>query len=156
VKRIIIIVIGALSASPVSAQGWSTEQQGVIDQITRCNDAWVESIARKAFEVYAKSCPETQEARFWYPGSAAPSPYGGPEGVWSRSSAANRAVSWQDLKPMTVQIDGDVALAYYAVTWTVFPHTGESRRNPSHRMTVFRRVNRQWLMAGGTIAAATN
>jgi Domain of unknown function (DUF4440) len=76
--------------------------------------------------------------------------------VWSRSSAANRAVSWQDLKPISVQIDGDVALIYYSVTWTVVPMSGESRRNPSHRLTVFRRVNGQWLMAGGTIAAAAN
>jgi hypothetical protein len=156
VKRVIIIVIGVLFASPVSAQLWSPGEQSVIDQITRCNDAWMESIARKTFEVYAKSCPETREARFWYPSSAAPSPYGGPDGVWSRSSAANRAVSWQDLKPITVQIDGDVALAYYAVTWTVVPHSGESRQAPSHRLTVFRRVNGHWLMAGGTIAAAAN
>jgi hypothetical protein len=154
VKRIIIVVVGLLRASPVSAQTWTHEQQAVIDQIKRCNDGWVESIARKTFELYATPCPEAPEARFWYPGSAAPMPYGGPDGVWSRSSAANRAVSWQDLKPITVQIDGDVALAYYAVTWTVFPTSGESRRNSSHRMTVFRRVNGQWLMAGGTIAAA--
>ena len=99
-------------------------------------------------------CPETRDARYWYPGSKAPSPYGGPDGVWARSSAANRAVSWQDLKPVAVHIDGDVALAYYAVTWTVEPNSGEPRRNPSHRLTVFRRVNGQWLMAGGTIAAA--
>jgi hypothetical protein len=79
---------------------------------------------------------------------------GGPDGVWIRSSGANRAVSWQDLKPITVQIDGDVALAYYAVTWTVVPMSGESRPNPSHRLTVFRRSNGKWLMAGGTIAAA--
>lgn len=153
-KRIIILVGVWLVASPVSAQNWSPGQQAVIDQIKRCNDGWVESIAKKAFELYATSCPETKDARFWYPGSAAPAPYGGPEGVWSRSSAANRAVSWQDLKPITVQIDGDVALIYYAVTWRVFPNSGEPRPAPSHRLTVFRRVNGLWLMAGGTIAAA--
>jgi hypothetical protein len=153
-RRIIIVVAGLLAASPVAAQNWSHEQQAVIDQIKRCNDGWVESIARKTFELYAKTCPETRDARFWYPGSAAPSQYGGPDGVWSRSSAANRAVSWQDLKAITVQIDGDVALIYYAVTWTVFPTSGESRRAPSHRLTVLRRINGQWLMAGGTIAAA--
>jgi hypothetical protein len=153
VKRFMILV-GLLGATPVSAQSWSSEQQAVIDQITRCNDGWVESIAQKKFELYTSVCPEKADARYWYPRSATPTPYGGPDGVWIRSSGANRAVSWQDLKPITVQIDGDVALAYYAVTWTVVPMSGESRPNPSHRLTVFRRSNGKWLMAGGTIAAA--
>jgi hypothetical protein len=153
VKRI-LIVIGLFGASPVSAQSWSPGQQAVIDQIRRCNDGWVQSIAHKKFELFTSQCPETQDARYWYPGSAAPTPYGGPDGVWSRSAAAIRAVSWQDLKPITVQIDGDVALIYYAVTWTPVAISGEARPNPSHRLSVFRRVNGQWLMAGGTIAAA--
>ena len=153
-KRIIFIVVAWLGTSPVSAQSWSPEQQAVIDQITRCNDGWVESIARKTFELYAMACPETREARFWYPNGAAPLPYGGPDGVWSRSAAANRAVSWQDLKPVTVQVDGDVAFIYYTVTWTTVPVSGDGRPAPSRRLTVFRRVNGRWHMAGGTITAA--
>jgi hypothetical protein len=151
-KRIIIIML--LAASPASAQGWSPGQQEAIDQVTRCNDGWVQSIAHKKFELFTSVCPETRDARFWYPGGAAPDPYGGQNGVWARSSAANRAVSWQDLKPVAVHIDGDVALVYFAVTWTLVPNSGEPRRAPSHRLTVFRRINGQWLMAGGTIAAA--
>lgn len=46
-KRIIIIML--LAASPASAQGWSPAQQEAIDQVTRCNDGWVESIAHKKF-----------------------------------------------------------------------------------------------------------
>ena len=151
-----LLIVGFLAACPASAsaQSWSPGQQAVIDQVRRCNDGWVQSIAHKKFELFTSVCPETPDARYWYPGSEAPSPYGGPDGVWGRSSAANRAVSWQDLEPIAVQIDGDVALVYYAVTWTVEPASGEPRRNPSHRLTVFRRVNGQWLMAGGTIAAA--
>lgn len=152
-KRIIIIVVAWLGTSPVSAQSWSPAQQAVIDQITRCNDGWVESIARKTFELYATSCPETRDALYWYTSLAAPIPYGGADGMWSRSSAANRGVSWRDLKPGTVHIDGDVALVYYEVTWTTEPVSGEGRPATSRRFTVFRRVNGRWLMAGGTITA---
>ena len=69
-KRI-IITIGLLCASPVSAQSWSPDQQAAIDQVRRCNDGWVESVAHKKFELHTSVCPETRDARFWYPGSAA-------------------------------------------------------------------------------------
>jgi hypothetical protein len=53
-----------------------------------------------------------------------------------------------------MQVDGDLALIYYAVTWTVEPVNGAIRQRPSHRLNVFKRVNGRWLMAGGTVTAA--
>ncbi len=153
-KAIVVLGLLAACAAPVSAQTWSREQQEIIEQIRRCNDGWVASIEEKRFQAYGAVCPETRNALFWYPGSAKPAPYGGPDGVWSQSSAQNRTVSWHDMRPVTVQVDGDLAFIYYAVTWIVEANTGETRRAPSHRLTVFQRLNGRWLMAGGTIAAA--
>lgn len=152
-KRIILLTVLA-ATTHVSAQSWSPEQQAIIDQIKRCNDGWVESVRDKRFEKFTSVCPETRDAVFWYPGSTAPARYGGSDGVWSRSSSANRAVSWADLRPVTVQVDGDLALIYFVVTWTVEPNKGEPVRRPTHRLNVFQRVNGRWLMAGGTVAAA--
>jgi hypothetical protein len=151
-KRTLVItaLLAWLPASP-SAQNWTPAQQDLIDQVKRCNDAWSESIARKSYALYEKSCPETAEAVFWY-GGEAPARYGGAAGVWSQSSAANRAVTWTDLRPVAVQIDGETALVYYTVIWTVQPSEGEPRGNRSRRLTVFHRRDGRWLMAGGTIA----
>jgi len=148
-----IILVALLASSPVlaSAQTWSAQQEEIIEQIRRCNDAWVASIAQRRWDVYDSVCPATEQAVFWYPGTAPPAPYGGPKGVWQGSSARNRAVSWRDLKPITVQVDGDLALAYYTVTWIPVPHTGPATEAPSRRFTVFQRRAGRWLMAGGTI-----
>jgi hypothetical protein len=150
-KRLFVLWLFAWST--VSADSWSPDQQAVIDQVSRCNDGWVESIAKKTFALFTSACPETPDAIYWYTGSPAPVSYGGADGMWSRSATATRAVSWRDLKPAAVQIDGDVALIYYTVTWTPEPVAGPVRSAPSRRLTVFRRVKGQWLMAGGTITA---
>lgn len=94
-----------------TGQTWSPAQQEIIEQIKRCNDAWVSSIEQKRFEVYDAVCPATDQAVFWYTGrDGAPAPYKGSNGLWTTSqSSQNRAFSWGDLEPVTVQIDGDVA-----------------------------------------------
>ena len=136
-----------------AAQSWSPAQQEIIEQIKRCNDAWVASIEQKRFEVYDAVCPATEQAVFWYTGRDVPVAYKGSNGTWAMSSSLNRAVSWRDLEPVTVQVDGDVAYAYYAVTWSFEPHSGPKSDNPSRRLTVFHKRNGRWLMSAGSIAA---
>ena len=143
-----------LSVLLSSAQSWSSAQQEIIEQVRRCNDAWVTSIAEKRFEIYDLACPATEQAVFWYTASDRPQTYKGPNGLWAYSSSNNRAVSWRDLEPITVQVDGDLAFIYYTVTWTVVPNSGGPRPNPSRRFTVFQRRNGRWLMAGGSVAPA--
>ena len=78
--------------------------------------------AEKRFEVYDSVCPATEHAVFWYTGSdETPVTYKGTTGGWARSMAANRSISWRDLQPVAVQVDGDVAYIYYSVTWIPEP-----------------------------------
>jgi ketosteroid isomerase-like protein len=135
-----------------SVRGWSSAQQEIIDQVRRCNDAWVASIAEKRFETYDAACPATEGAVFWYTTNPAPDTYKGPNGLWVKSSSENQSVSWSDLQPVAVQVDGDLAFIYYSVTWTVVPKSGQSTSNPSRRLHVFQRRNGRWLMAGGSVA----
>jgi ketosteroid isomerase-like protein len=138
-----------------TGQTWSPAQQEIIEQIKRCNDAWVSSIEQKRFEVYDAVCPATDQAVFWYTGrDGAPAPYKGSNGLWTTSqSSQNRAFSWGDLEPVTVQIDGDVAYFYYGVTWSFESNEGTRTNNRSRRLTVFQKRNGRWYMSAGSIAA---
>lgn len=138
-----------------SAQSWSNEQQELIAQVKRCNDGWSDSIKHKKYELFERACPETEGAVFWYTNAEKPVVYEGATGLWSGSVAANRSATWSDLQATVIQIDGDLGLIYYSVVWTVEPNTGEARAVPTRRLTVFRRRNGSWLMAGGSVAPAT-
>lgn len=150
-----LVVLALLAAGPVapSEQNWSPAQQEIIELIRRCNDAWVASLVDKRFEVYESACPATEQAVFWYTGSETPVTYKGPKGLWARYSTENRRASWQDLQPVAVQVDGEVAYIYYSVTWTPEPNTGPAIPRHSRRLTVFQRRNGRWVMSGGSIAS---
>ena len=152
-KRTVLLAVLVAWPTLAQAQNWSAHQKEIIEQVRRCNDGWVASIKQKEFKTFDDVCPETSDAVFWYTSSDAPAAYGGPKGVWAGSSSQNRSVTWDDMQPVTVQIDGDLAFIYYVVTWTVEPNTGVTRRSRSRRLTVFERRDGRWLMAGGTIAA---
>jgi len=156
-----ILVLVLLASGPVelqapSAQKWSPAQQEIIDQIRRCNDAWVAAHVEKRFEVYDSVCPATEQAVFWYTGGdGTPVTYNGAKGTLAASILKTRGVSWKDLQPVAVQVDGDVAYIYYSVTWIPEPETGPASPRPSRRLTVFQFRGDRWLMSGGSIAPVT-
>ncbi|HZM61614.1 MAG TPA: nuclear transport factor 2 family protein [Vicinamibacterales bacterium] len=150
----VVVLLMAWSTSG-SAQSWSSEQQELIAQVMRCNDGWSESIKHKKFDLFQTMCPETANAVYWYTNAERPVKYEGATGFWRGSADANRSATWADLQPTEIQIDGDLGLIYYSVVWTVETQAGETRRAPTRRLTVFRRVGKRWLMAGGSIASAT-
>lgn len=149
----VFVLLMAWSTSG-TAQSWSSEQQELIAQVKRCNDGWSESIKQKKFDLFQTACPETASAVYWYTNAERPVKYEGGTGFWRGSADANRSATWADLQPTDIQINGDLGLIYYSIVWTVETKTGETRPAPSRRLTVFRRVGKQWLMAGGSIAAA--
>jgi hypothetical protein len=146
-----LAVLGSMLETPV--QSWSPAQQEIIDHTRRCNDAWVASHAEKRFEVFESVCPAADQAVFWYTDGDTPVTYKGQDGMWAGSVKNNRSITWQDLRPVVVNVDANVAFIYYAVTWTPQPVTGSAAPRRSRRLTVFQRQNGRWVMSGGTIAS---
>ncbi len=149
------ILIFALAAAPMlaEAQDWSPAQQEIIDVIARCNDGWSQSLAAKEFQIFATVCPESPATVFWYTGRDTPIKYSGETGLWRLAAASGAVYSWSRLVPKTVDVNGDLALIYFDVTWVVEPPTGEKRTNPSRRLTVLRRTDGHWTLVGGAITA---
>ena len=154
-KTVLVFVLLITWSTSGSAQTWSSEQRDLIAQVKRCNDGWSESIKQKKFDLFRMACPETASAVYWYTNPEKPVKYEGATGFWRGSADANRSATWTDLQPIEIQIDGDLGLIYYSVVWTVETKAGETRQAPSRRLTVFRRVDKRWLMAGGSIASVT-
>jgi ketosteroid isomerase-like protein len=151
---VLALVASGLAAPP--AQRWSPAQQEIIEQIRRCNDAWVASYVARRFEVYDAVCPATDQALFWYTGSEAPVRYKGPDGLWARATSEQTSIRWEALQPVAVQVDGDIAYIYYSVTWIPQPKKGAAVPRPSRRLTIFQRRDGRWLMSGGSIAVVNN
>ncbi len=46
-----------IAASPAVAQEWNAEQQGLIDHVTMCWDAWVDALADETPDRFIDACP---------------------------------------------------------------------------------------------------
>jgi len=139
--------------APGGAQGWSAEQQAIIDVVVSCFDSWTESIRQKDYEVFAGACPQTTDTVYWYTNRPAPSLWGGDDGVWAETMATGNLPTWSNLVPKTVQVQGDMALIYLEVIWTQNTPDGRALPSSSRRMFAMRRVDGRWRVAGGTSAA---
>jgi len=143
----VLAAIASIAALTASSQSGTPEQEAVIDQIRRCNDAWTASVAEKRYEVFSAACPHEEGALWWYP-DVEPRPF---RAVWDNSVRLAR-ITWRDLEPVAVTIDGDLALVYYVVTWSPTAITGESAQVTTRRLTVVRRRDGAWVQMGGSIA----
>lgn len=142
-----------LQAGLAMGQDRTAGERALIDRIATCHDAWVASIAQKDFTVFATACPLEPDGLYWYVGAAAePTKYSATEGPWAGSVANEGRMAWRSLEPVAVQIHADVALVHYTVIWTHEALDGQATDYPSRRLTVFRRVDGDWVQIGGSIA----
>jgi hypothetical protein len=142
-----LLVLLALPTAASDARTFTTEQQAVIDQVRRCNDAWTASVAERRYEIFSAACPHEEGALWWYP-DVEPGPF---RAVWE-NSVRLAGITWRDLEPVAVTIDGDLALVYYVVTWSPTAITGETAAFTTRRLTVMRLREGAWVQMGGSIA----
>ena len=53
-------------------QTYSQEEQGLIDQLTNCWDAWMEGVDKNNPEIWYEKCPAKSDASMWWTNEGAP------------------------------------------------------------------------------------
>jgi hypothetical protein len=92
-----------------SAQEWNAEQQGLIDHVTACWDAWVDALADETPAQFFDACPQDERGHWWWTADGAPEAL--VVGV-QRNWHVIRETSddWASLRPIYVDIFGDVGI----------------------------------------------
>jgi Domain of unknown function (DUF4440) len=141
---LVLLLIIPLSAQ---AQEWTTEQQEVLDHIQACWDAW----ETKVYDNWVEVCRPAKNELWWTTSEALPGnlEYDRKlsEAQWKTSEIE---YLWNEIRPLAVQIHGDVALVYfYALfSWT---EDGEEVSAEQKRFEAFRKVDGQWMVIGGMV-----
>lgn len=138
---------------PVSAwaQRWTAEEQGVIDHVKQCWDAWAEAVAQRDLEIWMNTCQPAEDFAGWWTSDGA---------LWTLESERRsfdhwvqgvKRFYWESVQPLEVKVYGDVALMwYYGVHVTEDPK-GDVTRTQDKRFAVFRRVNSVWRWTGAMV-----
>jgi hypothetical protein len=149
-QRLVLFALSVLTvAAPCAAQDLTAAQRDVVAALTRCFDGWVQSFVDRSFSTFAKACPQSAEAAFWYTDRDGPVAYGGDTGLWNSVIGSTQTYAWRALQPISVLLDDDLALVFFTVTWSRQPNSGAAVEAASKRMNVFRKKEGVWEMVGG-------
>jgi ketosteroid isomerase-like protein len=148
------LLLLVLLAGSANAQEWSAEQKEVIAQIKVCWDGWVKAFEEKNYDLWAKSCPCDNNAFAWFTKEGAPttqSEYAKRGLTFSPFPWGIKKTNWLDLRPISVKIDGDLALVHFYSVWVEENYKGEISQIEHKRLEVFRKKNGRWTLVGGMI-----
>ena len=153
-KRASVVVhtlLLVLLAGSAMAQEWTAEQKEVIAQIKAIWDVEIRAIQEKNADLWLAAFPCDKDAYHWIASEGAPlqmmnlRPRMYREGLYWQL----KRVNWLDLRPLSIKIDGDVALVHFYDTWIVENYKGEISQLENKKFLVFRKKSGRWTFLGG-------
>ena len=151
--RTFLIAAVLFTAGPLSAQEWNAEQQGLLDHVTQCWDAWVDALADQTPASFLAACPQDERGHWWWTAHGAPEPL---VAEIERNWQSIREVDddWVSLRPIYIDIFGDVGIMHLYGYWRA--HTPDGTVTTEMKRTeVFQRRNGTWVLIGAQSAPVT-
>lgn len=151
--RSALLLAVVLTASPLSAQQWTPEQQSLIDHIAVCWDAWVAATADETPEQFFRACPQDARGHYWWTADGAPDVLiAGVQRNWHVTREIDD--SWVSIRPIYVDIFGDVGIIHMYGYWRANTPDG-TVMTEDKRTEVFQRRNGAWVLIGAQSGPAT-
>jgi hypothetical protein len=137
-----------LISCPLYSQTYSQEEQGLIDHITNCWDAWMEGVEKNNPEIWYEKCPAKPDASFWWTEHGAPEQIDALRRNWDLDRAFAGSSYWLDMRPVAIRIWDDVGMVQFYGYWLT--DTEDGKVNTEYKRTeVFKNENGKWILLGG-------
>jgi hypothetical protein len=134
-----------LFAPGVSAQTWSAEQQELIDFANACWTTW----ETEDWDAYARACPADPELQYWDMSQSVPALGHDSWRKWAEAMWPRMNPFHHEIRPITIQIMGDMALYYFYANFNNEFADGSLAAFNHHELAVFQRRNGRWILVGG-------
>ncbi len=144
--------LALIVAPPVTAQEWSEDQQGLIDHIKMCWTAWVDALADETPDRFYEACPIDEKSHFWFTADGAPGTVEDVRRNWD--IIRETGDDWAGLRPVYVDIFGDVAIIHMYGYWRANMPDGLVT-SEQKRTEVFQRRNGGWVFLGAQSTPVT-
>lgn len=143
--RITALAAALLLAQGVGAQTWTAQEQEVLDQLEECWDIWMEGIRSRSPDRWIRDC-SAPGMTFWWSADGAPSTNEWNVRNWELNAAAD--LGWADIRPVSLIVDGDLAVLHFYGYWRATSGDGEVLTE-AKRTEVFRRLDGRWKLLVG-------
>jgi hypothetical protein len=142
----LFVLIALVFPFIVSAQQYSAQEQGLIDQIKICWDAWMEGVEKNNPDIWYEKCPAMENASFWWTDEGAPQQNDWAKRNWDYVKDQN--VGWLDMRPVAIRIWDDIGMIQFYGYWEIRTKDG-SIVTEFKRTEVFKKENDTWILLGG-------
>ena len=152
-RRLVVVValLGLSLSHPLLAQQWSSQEQGVLDDLAECWDVWMEGIRAGSPEQWISQC-STPESTYWGAQDGAPNDNAFLRRAWPLIRTQDRG--WVDMRPVMMSVQGDVAVLHFYGYWRAPAGDGEVVTE-AKRTEVFRLVDGRWKLLVGHATPVT-
>lgn len=135
-----------LAPANAAAQVWTPEQQGLIDQVQTCWDAWVEALQDATPARWESACPSDERAHWWWTAEGSPN-VNLLEVRRNWHVIREVDVDYASFRPVYVDIFGDVGIIYLYGHWRANTADG-TVVTEARRTEVFQRRGNRWVFIG--------
>ena len=152
-RSLFLTVAASLIVAPASAQQWTAEQQGLIDHVTACWDAWVVALADETPARFFDACPTDDAGHYWWTGDGAPDDLvTGVQRNWSSIREVDD--EWGSLRRVYVDMFGDVGIIHMYGYWRANTADG-TVTTEMKRTETFQRRGGDWFLIGAQSTPVT-
>jgi hypothetical protein len=150
---VVLVVLLCAARPELTAQQWTPEQQGLVDHITQCWDAWVKALGDETPEKFFAACPTDPRGHWWWTAEGAPAPLVTTD---QRNWHVIRRVDddWVSLRPIYVDLFGDVGIVHLYGYWRARTADG-TVTTEAKRTEVFQRRDGRWVLIGAQATPVT-
>jgi len=146
VQGLMVTIVMLLVSSSMYCQTYSQEEQGLIDQLTSCWDAWMEGVDKNNPEIWYEKCPAKSDASMWWTNEGAPQQMDWARRNWDIVSDVDS--KWVDMRPVAVRIWDNIGMIQFYAYWQA--KTKEGNVVTEYKRTeVFKNENGSWILLGG-------
>ena len=151
-RRSLLVVLGFAVGAPGSAQQWTTEQSDVLAFAEGCWVGWTRAVEAHDNEVWRSACRPTEDLKWWWMPDPVPETAATLDRQFAWQVEHIERVVWWDVRPISVDIVGDVAAVMFYAEGSWIGTDGEPVDFGSKRLELFRRDGSTWAFMGGMVS----
>lgn len=140
-----LLILGvSLFSTPLVAQEWSAEQREVLQFVDGCWEAWARSVEAHDDSIWRSACRPAENLKWWWMPDPVPETFDTLERQFAWQVENIERVVWWDVRPIAVQLAGDVAIVMLYSEGSWVGTDGEPFNFGSKRLEVFERDGSNW------------
>jgi hypothetical protein len=120
----VILSLAVIWPAATSAQSWSKEEQGLLDHIKMCWDAWMEAVDKNDPDIWLNKCGPAENASMWWTTEGVPNSPDTIKKDWESIRKWNLNLYWVDIRPVAIRIFDNVGMAQFYGYWKVNSENG--------------------------------